>query len=365
MRWTIERATLDDAERVETFMLTIPEFAGTISAGVERADWAWLFARDGRVGDAYLACDAAGKVVGHYGVSPIPYSADGQRVTAGLLCKLAIAEDCRDTPLFVRLAAQVLTAASREGSGISFSFGLVNRPGLLQFHQAFGLTPIGHVPVYAKPMNLERVARALLPARFYRAVRLPALAASHIARSAIRLRASRPPNRVTITPISEFTEDFDGVDRFLSGYRYHAARTASSLTRRFIAGPPRGYLAFRVDGPGGLAGYFVLRWMPMKEFDVLALVDVCLDPAVPQASSAVFEFVDALALDLGVDLVSALAGSPDLRRSLRRNLYFKSPERFTLVVQPPRNAGPANSTVRYATPRITDWYVTWHDHDYV
>ena len=98
MRWTIERATLDDAERVETFMLTIPEFAGTISAGVERADWTWLFARDGRVGDAYLACDAAGKVVGHYGVSPMPYSADGQRIMAGLLCKLAIAEDCRDTP---------------------------------------------------------------------------------------------------------------------------------------------------------------------------------------------------------------------------------------------------------------------------
>jgi len=368
MRWTIERATLDDAERVETFMLTIPEFAGTVSVGVERSVWKWLFARDGRVGDAYLAQDAAGKVVGHYGVAPLPYSADGQRVMAGLLCKLAIAEDYRHTPLFMRLAMQVLKAQSREDSELSFSLGLVNRPGILQFHLAFGLTPIGDVPVYAKPMNLERVARQLLPARLYNMVRLPTLAASHIGRSASRLRATRFTKQVTITPISAFTEEFDTVSRFLSRYRYHAMRTASSLTHRFFAGPPRGYQVFRVDGPSGLAGYFVLRRMPMKEFDALAIVDVCLDPAVPQASSAVMKFVDVLALDLGVDLVSALAGSPDLRRLMRHNLYFKSPERFTLVVQSPRRAGLVRSnspTTLIAPSRISDWYVTWHDHDYV
>ena len=82
----------------------------------------------------------------------------------------------------------------------------------------------------------------------------------------------------------------------------------------------------------------------------------------------VLRFVDRLALDRDVDLISVLAGSADLRRALRRDLYFKTPESFTLIVHATGNRSREPEEMPeqgVAQTAIRDWYVTWHDNDYV
>jgi hypothetical protein len=365
--WSIRKADLADAPRVEEFLLTIPEFSGTIFRGEERQIWTWLFAVDGGVDGAYLAEDDAGSVVGHYGSAPWPFWADGRRVDAGLLCKLAIDSRYRRTPLFMNLSQQVLRTRFREG-GPAFSIGVVNRPGILPFHLFLGLTRVGVLPVYAKPLRSGKVARSMLSPKAYRWAHLPMLVAEALGRPVLRMLAMRPSRGIAISRISAFGPEFDRVDGFLSRHAFRSVRSAATLTRRYLSGSPHQYEPYRVDGPGGLAGYFVLRRMQMREFDVLALVDVCLDPEVPAATGAMLRFVDRAALDAGVDMVSAMAPSAALRRVLRRGLYFRTPEAFTLIVHDPHESteetsGRAERGV--AGSSISEWYFTWHDSDHV
>lgn len=348
---------------MEAFLLSIAEFEGTISEGEEAAIWRWLYERDGRVEGAFLAEDEEGRVVAHYGVAPWAYSHGSDDFAAGLLCKLAIDERYRKSPLFMALSRTVL-AARYEDEGPLFAFGLANRPGLLPFHLAMGLRHIGDVPVFAKPLRFERVAPSMLSERWSRWAVPPARLAGRVFRAVLRRLASRMSKRWLISPVEEFDEAFDRLDASRLDGRFRASRSAAMLRHRFAEGPPRGYQVYRVDSGSGLAGYFVLRRMPMREFDTLAVVDLVLAPDAKKALGSVLRFVDGQAVEQGVDLISVLAGDPGLRNGLRRQLYFETPESFQLLVHPSAGDRAALSEA-LAGATIDAWYLTWFDSDYV
>lgn len=302
-------------------------------------------------------------MVAHYGVAPWAYSFGSEDFQAGLLCKLAIDERYRKSPLFMTLSRAVL-AAEFDGGRPLFSFGLANRPGLLPFHLAMGLRHVGDVPVFAKPLRFERVAPSMLSERWARLAVPPARLAGRVFRALLRRLASRGSKRWEISEVEAFDEDFDRLDAFRPGGRFRASRSAASLHHRFLQGPPRGYHVYRVDSAEGLAGYFVLRRMPMREFDTLAIVDLVLAPGAKDALGPVLRFVDGQAVEQDVDLTSVLAGDPGLRNGLRRNLYFETPESFQLLVHP--SAGDRVALAEaLAGAAIDDWHLTWFDSDYV
>jgi hypothetical protein len=367
-QWTIRPATPEDGKRAEEFLRTVPEFSGTIEAGVERELWNWLFIRrrdeDGgrpTVRNVLFAEDPDGRSIAHYGISELTYRIDGQPVRAGMVCKLAIDEAYRREPVFMSLTVQLLRGYAAHG--LRFAQGLANRKGLLEFHLAFGFTSIGEVPIFAKPVRLTTVARARLPGWAFLAGAPFIGVAGALFRGWTRLRSSTPGaasvrvERVTRLDRGSLPSD---PSTFLAGrYRYFADRSPASLQWRFFDSPARDYRFYAIRRQGGVLGYFVLRPMRLRGFRSLAIVDLCFDVRDREVSRAVFREIDRVALEENVDLCAMLVASSEVEGMLRREHYRRSPEGFAFVVHEPANGvGVAQSTLQ-------DWYVTWFDHDFV
>ena len=157
---------------------------------------------------------------------------------------------------------------------------MVNRHGVLPFHLAFGIARIGDIPVYAKPLRLDRIARSTLSSRSFHLVRIP----SQLGGRLLRFRTAVVYASIRTAPSHSCLCVRTGVRcgrPSLVALSIPCIRSSDTLTRRYLHGPSRGYEPYRVDGPDGLAGYFVLRRMQMKDFDALAIVDMCLDPRTP------------------------------------------------------------------------------------
>jgi hypothetical protein len=369
--WTIRPASPDDGARAEAFLRTIPEFEGTIEAGVERALWDWLFRRRGgddpvapTLWNVLFADDPAGRSVAHYGLAELLYRIDGQPVRGGMVCKLAIDAAYRHEPVFMSLTVQLLRGYAAHG--LQFAQALANRGGLLAFHLAFGFTEIGDVPIFAKPFRFRRIAGELLPhwasvaatpvlrlaEAGYRALLRIRLGASRAARGPVRVE------RVTRLDPSALTPD---PSTFLAGrFRYFADRSVEALQWRFFDSPARDYRFYTIRRDGVFLGYFVLRPMTMRGFRTLAIVDLCFDFRRRDVVRAVFREIDRVALECDVDLCAMLVGSAEVEALLRRALYRRSPEHFTFVVHEPKKTG-----LGVARSAMQDWYVTWFDHDFV
>jgi predicted N-acetyltransferase YhbS len=148
--WRLRTARNQDAERVERFLLSIREFAGSVVPEEERRVWRWLFVRGRESPDtAVVAENGTGEIVAHYGIARLAYRVDGKDVPAGMICKLAIAEPYRREPLFLRLTLELLKTYPDRGLG--FLQGLANRAGLVGYHRAFGFRRVGDVPVSSSP----------------------------------------------------------------------------------------------------------------------------------------------------------------------------------------------------------------------
>lgn len=369
-KWTIRPATPEDGARAEGFLRTIPELAGTIEEGVERELWNWLFIRrrdeDNRrptVRNVLFADDPAGRSIAHYGISELAYRINGRSVRAGMVCKLAVDEAYRREPVSMNLTVQLLHGYS--AGGLRFAQGLANRRGLLEFHLAFGFKRIGNVPIFAKPVRLRRIAGAILPGWAFRAGAPFIWVAESAWRGWMRRRSATPRraagsvrvDRITRCDRASLTADPSSV---LEGrYSYFADRSLASLQWRFFESPARDYRFYAIRGQRGCLGYFVLRPMGLRGFHSLAIVDLCFDFQDRAVSRAVFREIDRLALEENVDLCAMLVGSSEVEAMLRRELYLRSPESFTLVVHEPKNG------VGVAQSKMKDWYVTWFDHDFV
>jgi hypothetical protein len=358
--WSLRTARNGDAENVERFLLSVREFSGSVVPEQERRVWCWLFVRGKEAPDtAVVAENGSGEIIAHYGIARLVYRVDGKDVPAGMICKLAIAEPYRREPLFLKLTLELLKAYPDRG--LAFVQGLANRKGLVGFHRAFGFRPIGDVPVYVKPLRLTRVARRVLPPGLS-GLLVPFVAILQRLADGLRKisRAERAAGPFRIEEAGRLPEDFDAAWRCLeSRHRIFARRSAEVLQWRFFDAPARAYRVFLVSEHGRTVGYFVLREMEMKGLHALAIVDICFAFDRRDLARAILTVIDAKAIEAGVDVVSILCGAKQLSRHLRRFLYLRSPEYFTLVVHE------RETQLGVGASPIDDWFVTWFDHDYV
>ena len=359
--WSLRAARNGDAETVERFLLSVREFSGSVVPEQERRVWCWLFVRGKEAPDTTVVAEnGTGDIVAHYGIARLVYRVDGKDVPAGMICKLAIAEAYRREPLFLELTLQLLKAYPDRGLG--FVQGLANRKGLVGFHRAFGFRPIGDVPIYVKPLRLTSVARRVLP-RGLSPLLVPFVAILQRLADGLRKfhRTERPAGPFRIEETGRLPEDIDGAWRYLeSRYRIFARRSAEVLQWRFFDAPARSYQVFLVSENGNnTVGYFVLREMEMKGLRTLAIVDICFAFDRSDLAHAILSVIDAKAIEAGADVIAVLCGAKQLSRHLRRFLYLRSPEHFTLVVHERKNH------LGVGACPIDDWFVTWFDHDFV
>jgi GNAT acetyltransferase-like protein len=359
MSLKIVDAEITDGERVEQFMLTVPEFALGVVAGEERNLWNWLYVRgENQVRSAVIAVTPEGRVVGHYGMSPLGYRVQGQGTTAGIICRLAVDADYRKTPTFMQMSLRLLK--QYPSRGYSFAAGLANRSGLLEFHLAFGFKEIGEIPVLAKPISICGLAKGLWPATVYTVVSPILWLCDVIYQGGLKLLSALKTGMVSIKQVQDLSHVGDELNHIMEKqFLFTANRDPAWLKWRFQDAPHRNYLMFEIREGEKLAGYFVLRKMQMKKFMSLAVVDFVTDFSRPDFIRQAISKMKQVAIEEHCDLIAILASSDRVVGALKSAGFLKSPESFSLVIHTPKRTDPLLQS------RLNDWYVTWLDHDFV
>jgi hypothetical protein len=299
-----------------------------------------------------------GEVCGHYGAMPVDYWVAGRVETAGLASNLLIEHSVRSAGLFMRFQSHFLREYG--AAGMAFMYGLVTRPKVLATHLRTGFRRIGRLPVYARPYRLQSLAgRYVHRPGLRRAV----ASAANLLNPLLRLPVALAPAGLTVRPLGSFGPEWQtSLERWTRSWDVTANRTMQIVNWRFFAIPGRTYRVYGALTPDGApAGYVALRRMPMKGFDVLAIVDLFCDPERPAACKLLLLAAHREAVRASVDLAVCLINphSP-YRRWLRRFGFLPTPESFTLVVntpQPPR--------VALTSDHFPRWHVTWFDNDFV
>jgi hypothetical protein len=357
--WTIRGAVAGDAVAIETALVAVPEFAGMLLPLELREVWLWLYARYGEeLQNVLLAEDAQGTVVAHYGLSRLPYVLDGERVDAGVAALLGVDPAYRKTAIVLDITTRLLRLF--RASGWRFVTGLANRAGLLEFHKAFGFKDIGEVPIFAKPLRLRSIARAVLPPAAFVPLS-PLLAVAEWLWHALLGWLAGARGAVQLEPIAQFDAAVAATSAELAkAHRYFAGRDDPAvLNARFFGLASREYHVFRIVRGRATLGYVALRIMDMRGFLAVGIVDLCFDFAERDTARAVFRALDRFAIAHRADLIAMLTNSVPLIAQLRRQFYFKTPEAFRLVIFEPAK------TFGLGASKIADWFITWFEHDYV
>jgi hypothetical protein len=320
----------------------------------------WLFLETPLPIHHQLVAVEGPKVVAHYGMVPFTFKRGNSVVNAGLGSTLLIDSHFRNGLLFFSLQSQFLRGFS--ALGIDFVYGLVTRPKVLETHLKTGYERIGLVPVYAKPFRTEKVLKRKLGASLGlllgRAFDLVLKVGQRVHQ---RWRA-RKAKGISVDEVKSFPSELDELVRSVSSnFEIEAQRGVLNLNWRFTGLPHRGYRLFLAKDNQGIAGYLVLRKMPMQEFDTVAVVDFLWTPGRTDVARALLAKVDQMAREWGSDLAATLLNphSPFLNE-LRGQGFLKTPESFTLVVSQPRN-----KEGKLTPADFTGWHLSWFDHDTV
>ena len=178
------------------------------------------------------------------------------------------------------------------------------------------------------------------------------------------IRLKKTPNNVGLVLEEIYKFDPD-IDQFLLKVRKHfpycAVRDSAILNWRFVDSHKKTYQILIVKEQGGIIGYVVLRRMKMKQFNVLAIVDILFSPERGDAGKALLNAVHETAVELNVDMSSCMLNPHDpLYPTLQGSGYFKTPETFSLFIHEPKGTRP-----HFNTNSFVKWHLTWFDNDAV
>jgi hypothetical protein len=352
---SITRVTVKDLPAVYDLYRAIEPLHDITAEGFARW-WRWLYVDNPRSLSVVLGSfDVGSRNIGHLALLPIDFLIDGEHVLACSACQLMIAEEQRRTLLYPTLVREFFKAYAEHGC--DFCYSQVTRARVLAANLALGFRKGARLPVYARPYRFGKLARLSLghTSEFLR----PAV---WVAEKLMHLSGPYSGRPFTVTQERGFPVHFES---FLQGVRSQfklaALRTVQILNWRFVGNADRGYRIFLASEGQRPAGYAVVRRMPMREFDTLAIVDILFDIDRPGIGHALLRTIHQLALSEGVDIaVTMLSEHSPFLRVLRGWGFIESPEQFTLVLHEPKN-GPHQLAARPAV----DWHVTWFDHDFV
>ncbi len=317
--------------------------------------WRWLFQEyPGPKGVVMVGTDSYGKIVGQNALAPIKFLSHEKIYSSGFICQLMVDEDFRKEMLFPKLEIALLSKYKE--SNIDFVYGLINIPQVLRAHLAFGFKQLGNFPVYARPYDLMVFSRRFLKNRFLFSLCRPFL---YLARWLLRFTWCSLKHSIKIREYSRFDHKFVSLlDKAQHYFPISTLRTLDIMNWRFNRMPGREYTILAASEGSLVCGYVVMRCMSMKGFKVLAIVDILFPPERKDIGKALLRSVHQEAVKERVDMSACLLSPYDpLLPVLKKFLYIKTPEKFTLIVH--------SSKKDLSDTQFADWHLSWFNHDSV
>jgi len=302
-----------------------------------------------------IAVNDQNRIIAHYAMVPFKFRKDKKLLRGGFVCELMVDEDYRQELLFPRILLKMLK--EYKDLGVDFVYSLGNRAEVVKAYQSFGFRIIGVLAVYAKPYKLSKIVQHLIKSKILNTIMRPGLS---IVEKILRLRGSAGGVDLEVIEISKFDSS---IDQFISNVQKHfpycILRDAAILNWRTVNSPLRKYRIFVTEEEGNIIGYVILRRMKMKQFDVLAIVDILFSPERFDAGKALLNASHEIALQLHVDMSTCLFSPHDpLFPILKKCGYFKTPETFSLFLHEPKGSRP-----QFKEDTFDKWHLTWLDHD--
>lgn len=356
-KYTIRDADDNDAEGIARLRVSIKEFT-TVKVEEYISFWEYLITNNPcRTRKALVAVNDRNEIVAHYAIVPFRFNKEDKILLGGFLCQLMINEAYRKELIFPRMEMKFLKEYKKLGYDFAFSLG--NRAHVVKAHLSFGFTKLGELPVYAKPYKLSRIAPHVIKNKILNLLARPALLAIE---KIMRLKRSSDANGIAVKEISKFDQD---IDQFFMKVKKHfpycADRDSKILNWRFVNSHGNKYSILIATEKENIIGYTVIRRMKMKQFNVLAVVDILFSPERPDAGKVLMRAIHEKAIELNVDMSSCMLNQHDpLCPLLKRSGYFKTPEKFSLFIHEPKATASC-----FSKNSFDKWHLTWFDNDAV
>lgn len=355
-KFIIREANQDDLSGITRLRHTIKEFR-SIETDEYRSLWnSLIYSNPCSIQKVLVAVNEANDIIAHYAIVPFKFMKNGELLLGGFLCQLMVHEEYRQELIFPRLEHTFLREYNK--LGFDFVYVLGNRAEVINAHLSFGFRKIVDVSVYARPYKLSNITKHYINSKLLRGIIRPGLA---VAEGIIRLRTPSVKNGLEVTEISKFDSDIDQLlAKVQSYFPLCGFRNAIILNWRFVDSPIP-YEIYSIKESGATIAYIVIRRMQMKQFDVLAIVDILFSPKRFDVGKALLHIVHNKAVELGVDMSACLLNPHDpLCPILKKLGYFKTSELFSFIVHEPQNTSP-----HFEEESYDKWHLTWFDHDSV
>ncbi len=351
----IREANNDDIPEIARLRTNIIEFS-PIKADEFILFWNW-FINDNPCAfkKALVAVNDRNRVIAHFAMVPFKFLKDRELLLAGSMCQLMVDENYRNEFLFPKMMLEMLN--EYQNLGINFLYGLANKSYITKAYLSFGFREIGVLRVYVRPYKLTRIADNYIKNRLLNAIIKPGLS---IADKVLRLRRVSVNKGLKVTEIYRFDSSIDKLlTKVQRHFPYRTVRDYSILNWRFVDSPIGNYQILVIKEEGNIIGYTVLSPRKMKQFNVLAIVDILFSPERTDVGKALLQAIHKIAVESNVDMSACLFNPHDpLCPILKKCGYLKTPESFSLIVHEPKGTTP-----QFREDSFYKWHLTWFDHD--
>lgn len=332
-----------------------------LSTGISREEFEaslkWLYASSDIDNRFEIVAESDSRILAHCGVMPIPYVIDGKEVLGGFVGNLVIDKKSLDKTLFFKIQNELTRGYQKAGFG--FLYALITRKEILNIQLRMGWKNIGSFPVYVRPIAILAIAKKYIKNFYLRMLVLPFLLMAEIIISLIDMC---PSYGIDIKEVHGFENSFSDFLKSWSNQKIiFASRGVKNLNWRFFDFKNRGYVIYSASRNDSITGFVVLRLMPMKNFQTVAIVDLIAGDKDTQTQSALLKHAVKFAKSNGVDLIASL-GSPIPGHELlaMRRGFIKTREEFSLLIYTASDFLNDPNIIRRE-----NWHISWFDHDFV
>lgn len=342
----VERRRAADAD--ELFDLYRDVFGSALTEG-SRQRWRWQYLdnpQTGPEGPEIWVAREGDRLLGQYASMPVRLQWAGREVRASWGMDVFLRPEARGKGVGARL----FTTWSDQ---VEVALGLGLTPSSYGLFRKLRYEDVGPVPFFQKVLDPVRVARR----RVGDALARPAGALLRLGLWLLHPESGVRESRVGVSPIEEFSADYDGLwERCRDGYAMCARRDRAYLNWKYVACPTRRYALREARRDGVLSGFTVFRHEEYRGLPLGWLIDVFAHPEDHETKDALIASALAELREAGVARVQAFSMNAALAEDLLRRGFLRARSPMQFCVRARIESGSAFR-------ELGRWHVVFGDSD--
>lgn len=307
---------------------------------LKRDTWQWEFLENPEGRALIIVAEEKDKIIGHYGLLPTRISYYGKDILVGLAVDLMVHPGFRRKGLFLKLFERVVEEAKKYN--FNAIWGFPNRIALPVYTNKLGWYHVKTLKIYVM-VNLKVFFKRCAQGEF---------------------SCDQPKfdyyrkNNIEFAKIDNFNDSYNFWKYNLS-HLILKERTPSYLNWRYIAPYWYNYKVYSISINGDTKGFFVLRFMEYKGFEVGFLMDIFPLPLLyPKIFKDVIRAIGSMCFSVGAKLF--IFGDP-MSLIPPISSFIHLPDPFS---PRPWYVG-WKALSPFFVPRAKDFYVTFGDGDII